>query len=162
MDERRGFLQRKAYLRIGGEVDAAALSAIAAFGDDVTARAIAEIRRPLYRPLGQLRGNIHSRPRGQAAGDVQSFQEALGDWIGLAAGQPPRPRRRVETLDRHHIRYAEAREGITHIAFADEAAQIRELCRQCLDRFALAAERIVDVVEQDRAGDLYFDRFGEG
>ena len=34
--------------------------------------------------------------------------------------------------------------------------------RQCLDRFALAAGGIVDVVDQHRAGDLHFDRPGKG
>src|SRR6202048_2108399 len=66
--EGRGFFQRKADLRIGGEVDAAGLFAKTAVGDDVAARAIAEIGRPGRRPLGDLGGNIRSRPRGQAAG----------------------------------------------------------------------------------------------
>ena len=93
---------------------------------------------------------------------MQRSEETLGDGIGLAAGQPPRPRRRVEALDRHHIGNAEAGEGIAHIAFPDEAAQVGKLRRQCLDRFALAAGGIVDVVDQHRAGDLDFDRPGKG
>ena len=44
-DEGRGLLQRKADLRIGGEVGAAASLARAAVGDDVAARAIGEIGR---------------------------------------------------------------------------------------------------------------------
>ena len=116
----------------------------------------------LDRPLDDVGRNIHPRPRGQAAGDVQRFQETFGDGIGLAAGQPLRAGGAVQTLDRHHIGNAEAREGIAHIAFPDEAAQVGKLRRQRLDRFALAAKGIADVVGQDRAGDLHFDRLGEG
>ena len=42
-DDGRGFLQRKADLRIGGEVGVAAALARAATGDDVAARAIGEV-----------------------------------------------------------------------------------------------------------------------
>ena len=126
-DKGRRFLYGKADLRIDGPVDVAALLARTAAGDDVAARTIAEIGRNRRRPLGELGRNIPSRPRGQAAGNAQRFQETLGDRIGFAAGQPPRPRRGIETLDRHHIGHAEAREGVTHIAFADEAAQIRDI-----------------------------------
>ncbi len=85
----------------------------------------------------------------------------LGHGIGLSAGQPSCAWRRVQTLDRHYIGNAEAREGVAHIAFTDEAAEVGELRRQCFDRFALATEGILDVIEQDRAGDLDFDRLGE-
>src|ERR1700738_3252204 len=90
--EGRGLFQRKADLRIGSEVDAAGLFAKTAVGDDVAARAIAEIGRPRRRPLGDLGGNIRSRPRGQAAGDAQRSEEALGDRVGLAGGPAPGPR----------------------------------------------------------------------
>ena len=162
MREGRGLLQRKADLRIGGEVGAAALLARAGVGDDVAGRAIGEIGRACRRPFGDAGRNVHARPRRLAAGDAQRLQETFGDGIGLAAGQPPRARRRVEALDRHHIGNAEAREGVAHIAFPDETAQVGELRRQRLDRLALAAERIAEVVDQDRAGDLHFDRPGEG
>ncbi len=158
VDEGRRLFQRKADLRIGGEVGMAALFVRAAVGDDVAARTIAEIGRRRSRPFGKIGGNVGARPRRQAAGDAQRFQETLGDRIGLAAGQPPRARRRVQALDRHHIGHAEAGEGIAHIAFADEAAQVGKLRRQRLDRFALAAEGIGEIVGQDRAGDLNFDR----
>ena len=98
------------------------------------------------------------RPRRLAAGDAQRFQKALGDGIGLAAGEPPRARRRVEALDRHHIGHAEAGEGVAHIAFADEAPHIRKLRRQRFDRFALAAGGIGQIVGEQRAGDLHLDR----
>ena len=39
---------------------------------------------------------------------------------------------------------------------------IRKLRRQRLDRFALAAEGIGEVVDEDRAGDLHLDRLGKG
>jgi len=103
-----------------------------------------------------------ARPRRLSAGDAQGFQKTLGNGIGLAAGQPPRPWRRVQTLDRHHIGHAEAREGVAHVAFTDEAAHVGELRRQRLDRLTLAAERIGEVVDEDRASDLHFDRPGEG
>src|SRR5712671_2137709 len=93
-------------------------------GDDIAARPIAEIGRQLSRPLGTVGWNIHSRPRGLAAGDAQRFEKTFGDGVGLAAGKPPHPRGTVETLDRHHIGNTEARKGITHITFADEAAQV--------------------------------------
>jgi hypothetical protein len=64
-----------------------------------------------------------------AAGDAQRFQEALGNGIGLAAGKPQRAGGTVETLDRYDIGNTEAREGITYIPFADETAQVGELCR---------------------------------
>jgi len=160
--EGRSLLQWKTDLRIGGEVGVAALPAITRIGDDVAARPIGEIGRRLRRPLNNFRRDIGSRPRGQAAGDVQRLEEAFGDRIGLAAGQPPRARRGVETLDRYDVGDAEAGEGVTHIAFPDEAAQVRILGCQGFDRFALAAEGVADVVDQDRAGDLDFDRLRKG
>src|SRR6266851_5518437 len=98
MDESRGLFQRISNLRIGGEVSAAALFAKAAVGNDVPCRAIAEIKGLFRRPLGNPRGNIHSRPRRLAAGDAQRFEETLGDGVGLAAGKPPRAGGTVETL----------------------------------------------------------------
>src|SRR5438309_8595208 len=98
-------------------------------GEDVAARSVSEIGRPRCRPLGDLGRPIDPRPRGQAAGNAQCLQEALRDWIGLAAGQPPRTGRRVQTLDRHHIGYTEAREGVTYITFTDETAQVGKLRR---------------------------------
>ena len=68
----------------------------------------------------------------------------------------------IEALDRDNIGNTEAREGVTNIALTDEAAQIGKLRLQGLDRFSLAAERIVDVISQDRAGDLDLDRPSEG
>src|SRR5665213_318864 len=82
----RGLFQRKANLRIIGIVDAATLLARAAVGDDVAARAVAEIRRRGQRSLDDLGRNIRARPRGLAAGDAQRLQETLGYGIGLAAG----------------------------------------------------------------------------
>ena len=161
-DEGRSLFQRKADLRIGGEVGVAAPFARAAVGDDVAARVIGEVGRGCGRPLGDVGRDIPARPRRLAAGDAQRFQETLGDRIGLAASQPPRPRRRVEALDRHHIGHAEAREGVTHVTFADEAPHIGKLRRQRLDRFTLAAEGIGEIVGEDRAGDLHLDRPGEG
>ena len=48
------------------------------------------------------------------------------------------------------------------MAFADEAAHVGELGCQRLDRLAFAAERIGEVVDEDRARDLHLDRLGEG
>ena len=93
---------------------------------------------------------------------MQRLEETLGDGVGLAAGQPPRAGSAVETLDRYHVGNAEAREGVAHITFPDEAAQVGKLLHQCLDRLTLAAEGIADVVDQDRAGDLNLDRSGKG
>src|SRR5262249_4470949 len=45
-DAGRGFLERKTNLRIGDRVGAAAAPARAAVGDDVAARAVAEVGRP--------------------------------------------------------------------------------------------------------------------
>src|SRR5579859_358299 len=101
-------------------------------------------------------------PGRQATRNPQGFQETFGNRIGFAAGEPPRLWRGIEALDRNHIRHAEAAEGIAHVAFADEAPQIRVLRRQRFDWLALAALRIGDVVEQERASDLHFDRLGEG
>ena len=148
-------------MRIGGEIGASAAPAHAAAGDDVAARVIGEVGRSRRRPFSDLGRNVVARLRRLPARDAQGFQEALGNGIGLAAGQPPRPRRRIQTLDRDHIGHAEAREGVAHIAFADEAAHVGELRRQRLDRLALAAERIGEVVDKHRAGDLHFDRLGE-
>src|SRR4051812_49006342 len=99
----------------------AALFAIAGSCDDVAGRAIDEIRRGRRWSLRDLGGNIPARARRLAAGDAQRLQESFGDRIGLAAGEPSGTRRRVETLDRHHIGHAEAGEGVAYIAFADEA-----------------------------------------
>src|SRR5919197_4192971 len=161
-DQDRGFLQRKANLRIGDEIGTAAAPARAAVGDDVSARAIGEVGRSRLRPLGGVRGNIETWARRLAAGNTQRLQETLGNRVSLATGQPPRPRRRVQALDRHDIGHAEAGEGIAHIAFANEAAHVRELRRQRLDRLAFAAERIGKIVDEDRARDLHLDRAGEG
>src|SRR5439155_889798 len=54
----------------------------------------------------------------------------------------------------------------THAAAGDDVAarviaHVGELRRQRLDRLALAAERIGEVVDEDRARDLHFDRPGE-
>jgi len=114
-------------LHIRSEVGAAALLAIAAVGDDVAAGTIGEFRRPLRRPLGNLGRDIHPRVSRQAAGDTQRLEETLRNGVGLTAGEPLRAGRAVETLDRDHIGDAKAREGITHVAFADKAAQIGEL-----------------------------------
>ena len=160
-DGGRRFLERKTDLRIGGEIGASAAPTHAAAGDDVAARVIAEVGRNRRRPFNDLGRNVVARPCRLSARDAQRFQEALGDGIGLAAGQPSRTRRRIETLDRHHVGHPEAREGVAHIAFADEAAHVGELRRQRLDRLALAAERIGEVVDEDRARDLHFDRPGE-
>src|SRR2546423_6535943 len=102
-DGGRGFLERKADLRIGGEVGSSAVPAHAAAGDDVAARVVGEVGRHRLRPFGDLRRNVVTRLRWLSAADAQGFQKALGNRIGLAAGQPPRPRRRIETLDRHHV-----------------------------------------------------------
>ena len=160
-DEGRGFLQRKADLRVSVEIGLAALFAISAARDDVARRQISKIGGRRGRPLRDGGGNIQAWPRRLAAGNAQRFEETLGDRVCLAAGKPLGARNAVEALDRHHIGHAEPRERVAHITFADEAAQIRELRRQRLDRLALAAERIVDVVSEDRAGDLHFDRFGK-
>ena len=93
-DKGRRFLDRKADLRIGGPVDMAALLARTAAGEDVAARTVGEFGRNRRRPFGEIGRNVPSRPRGQAAGNAQRFQETLGDRIGFAAGQPPRARRR--------------------------------------------------------------------
>ena len=138
-----------------------AAPAHAAAGDDVAAGVIGEVGRSRHRPFDDLGRNVVARPRRLSARDAQGFEETLGDRIGFAAGQPPRPRRRIEALDRHHIGHAEPREGVAHIAFADEAADVGKLRRQRLDRLAPAAERIGKIVDQDRAGDLHFDRPGE-
>ena len=45
---------------------------------------------------------------------------------------------------------------------ADEAADVGVLRRQRLDRLALAAAGVGEIVDKDRAGDLHFDRPGEG
>ena len=82
--------------------------------------------------------------------------------MNSAASEAPRARRRVEALDRDHIGHPEARESVTHIAFADEAPQVGQLRRQRLDRLALARDGIDEVVGQDRAGDLHLDRPREG
>ena len=161
-DGGRGSLERKTDLRIGGEIGASAAPAHAAAGDDVAARVIGEVGRSRRRPFNDLGRNVVARLRRLSTRDAQGFQKALGDGIGLAAGQPPRPRRRIETLDRHHIGHAEAREGVAYIALTDEAAHVGELRRQRLDRLAPAAKRIGEVVDEDRAGDLHFDRLGEG
>src|SRR6202012_2522911 len=60
--------------------------------------------------------------------------------------QPPRAGGRVEALDRDHIGHAEAGEGITDIALADEAAHVRILRGERLDRLPLAALWVGDVV----------------
>ena len=112
MRESRGFLQRKSDLRISGEVGMAAWVARAAARDDIAARTIGEIGRTFCRPLGNSRRNIRAGPRGQAAGDVQGFEETLGDGIGLAAGEPLREGNAVEALDRHNVGNTEAGEGI--------------------------------------------------
>ena len=161
-DQGRGVIERKTDLRIGGEVGASAAPTHAATGNDVAARVIGEVARNRRRPFSDLGRNVVARLRRLSARDAQGFQKALGNGIGLATGQPPRPRRRVQTLDRHHVGHAESREGVAHIAFADEAAHVGELRRQRVDRFALAAERIGEVVDEDRAGDLHVDRPSEG
>jgi hypothetical protein len=99
---------------------------------------------------------------GRAGRDAQGFEEAFGYRIGFAAGQPPRPRGGVEALDRNHIGHAETGEGVAHIAFADEPADIRILCGQRFDRLALATLRVGDVVGQKRTRDLHLDRPGKG
>ena len=53
-DDGRGFLQRKADLRIGGEVGVAAAPACAAAGDDVAARVIGELGRSCSGPFGDF------------------------------------------------------------------------------------------------------------
>src|SRR5215212_6262134 len=161
MGESGSFFQRKPNLRINRSVRVANLFSESAVDDDIPTRAIGEISRAFHGPLGNRRWNIHSRPRGHAAGDAQRSEETFGYRVGFAAGQPLRVRRAVEALDRHHIRDTEAGEGVAHIAFPDEAAEVGVPCRQGLDRFALAAKRIIDVIDQDRAGDLNFDRLGK-
>ena len=69
-------------------------------------------------------------------------------------------RHAVEATDRGHVRYAEAGEGIAHIAFADHAAQVGIVGGESLYRRALAAAWIVDLVNQLRAGDVHLDRPG--
>jgi hypothetical protein len=140
----------------------AALFAKAAVGEDVAAGAIGEIGRLLNRAPGDVGRKIGSRPRGQPAGNMQRFQETFGDRVGLAAGKTPLAGGAVQTLDRHHVGNTEACEGITHVPFPDKAAQVGELCHQRLDRLALAAQGIADVIGQDRAGDLHFDGPGKG
>src|ERR1700678_239958 len=54
-DESRGLLDRKPDLRIGGQVNAAALLAVAAAGNDVADRAVAEFSRPFRRPFDDAR-----------------------------------------------------------------------------------------------------------
>src|SRR5829696_7661692 len=117
-DGGRGSLERKTDLRIGGVVGASAAPAHAAAGDDVAARIIGEVGRSRRRTSGDLGRNVVARPRRLSAGDAQGLQKTLGNGIGLAASQPPRPRRRIEALDRHHIGHAEAGEGVAYIAFA--------------------------------------------
>src|SRR5438477_3251996 len=97
-------------------------------------------------------------PRRKAADDAQCFQKPLSDGVGFAAGEPAWAWRAVETLDRHDIGHAESGEGISHIAFPDEAAHVGILRRERLDRFTLAALRIGEVIAQERSGDLNFDR----
>src|SRR6478609_690023 len=98
MDE-GGDFQGKSDLRIGVEIRAAALAMIAGAGDDVAGRTIAEVGRALRWPVRHRGGNVEAWPGGPPARDAQGFEEAFGHRIGLAAGQPPRPWRRVEALD---------------------------------------------------------------
>src|ERR1700754_121862 len=123
MDESRRF-QRKADLRIGGQIGGAGLLVKAAVGDDVSGRTESEIERTSRWPLARFRGLVDAGPRRASARDMQRFQEAFGDGIALAPCEPARPRRRVEALDRYHVGHAESGEGIAHIAFPDEAAQV--------------------------------------
>ncbi|MGY3117561.1 hypothetical protein ACVWXQ_001498 [Bradyrhizobium sp. S3.14.4] len=93
-----------------------------------------------------------------AAGDAEPFQEALGNRIGFLAGEPPRLCDAIQALDGDDIGNAEAGEGVVHIAFPDEPAQVRIGCRKRLDLLALAAGGIGDVVNECRARDLHLDR----
>src|SRR3569832_2928135 len=92
---------------------------------------------------------------------MQRSQEPLGDRIGFAASEPPRPRRAVEAADRNYIGYAESCEGVTHVTFPIEPAHVGILCRERLDRFASAANGSVQIIGQKRAGDLDFHRLGK-
>src|SRR5262249_15534540 len=107
----------KANLRVCRVVGATGRAARSGPGDDVAARAIGEIAGRRDGPLRSEGGDVLALPRRQAAGDTQRLQKALSNRVGLAAGQPPRPRRRIQALDRDHIGYAEFGEGVAHIAF---------------------------------------------
>src|SRR6185312_2463021 len=124
---------------IGGEVFAAGLFVGAAARKDAAGGTEGEIERTFRRPLAHLRRSVKARPRRTPARDMEGLEETLGDGIGLAAGKAARTRRRVQALDRHRIGHAEAGEGVAHIAFADEAAQIRILRSERFYRLTLAA-----------------------
>ena len=158
----RRALQRKADLRIDREIGMAGLAAIAGAGQDRAARPIGEVGRRRSRPLGRLRSEITARPRWLAADDAQRLDEALGDRAGFTARQALGARLGIQALDRHHIGHAELGEGIAHKALAHGAAQIGILRGERLHRLAFAGLRVIDVIGQQRAGDLHLDRLGEG
>ncbi len=151
-------LDRKADLRVDREILIAALSAIAAVGNDLTRRTIGETAVVFDRPFGIVRADIVAWLARRAACDAQRLDEAFGDRRGFTTGQAPAARHAVEALDGHHVRHAEAGERVTHITFADHPAKIRKLRCERLHRLALAGERVLDVVEQQGCRHLHFDR----
>ena len=149
--------QRKPDLRVDVIVGAATISFIARVGDQLAGREIGEILRHGLRPCQVQRRRL-CRGSGCAAGNLQAFEEAAGDGVGVTTRQTARRHAPVEALNRDHIRHAEPFKSISNVCFAQDASQARnvvEALRRCV---RLRDVRTVEVVDESRAGHLDLDR----
>ena len=96
----------------------------------------------------------------RAANDAQRLEQPDRDLVGVAAGDHAIARSAVEALDRHHIGHAVAHEGVAHVVFQKQppdAGPILEPGHRPADH----SHRLVELVEQRRAGNLNVDRLGK-
>src|SRR6185312_13011474 len=99
--------------------------------------------------------------RRRAAGDMQLLEKLFGDRVGLLAGQPFRRGALVVTLDRQHVRYAEAGKDVTNVRLAQYPPHVRKEGGKLLARREdLLMVGTVEVVDERRPRYFGDDRSG--
>src|SRR6185437_108310 len=99
--------------------------------------------------------------RRRAAGDMQLLEKLFGDRVGLLAGQPFRRGALVVTLDRQHVRYAEAGKDVTNVRLAQYPPHVRKEGGKLLARREdLLMVGTVEVVDERRSRYFGDDRSG--